>query len=88
MLTAISPRQLYYELEADRLAVIQVSLPETQRQIGITQRTDSDPSPAARLIITVNPGDVRERLVTSTAGARLSAREFTRGGPAAPAFRA
>lgn len=51
MLTAISPRQLHYELEAGLLAVVPVSLPETRRQIGITQRTDSHPSPAARLLM-------------------------------------
>jgi LysR family transcriptional regulator of gallate degradation len=51
MLTAISPRQLHYELEAKLLTVIPAPLPETKRQIGITRRTDSHASPAASLLM-------------------------------------
>jgi LysR family transcriptional regulator, regulator for genes of the gallate degradation pathway len=51
MLTAISPRQLHYELEAGLLVVLPVRLPETKRRIGITQRTGSLPSPGASLLM-------------------------------------
>ena len=51
LLTAISPRQLYYEFEARLLTVLPVPLPETRRRIGITQRVDSHPSPGATLLM-------------------------------------
>lgn len=51
MLTAISPRQLHYELDAKLLVALPVPLPETKRQIGITQRADSHPSPTASLLM-------------------------------------
>lgn len=51
LLTAISPRQLYYELDAALLKVLPVPLPETERRIGITQRVDSHPSPGATLLM-------------------------------------
>lgn len=55
LLTAISPRQLFYEFEARLLTVLPVPLPETQRRIGITQRVDSHPSPGATLLM----GEIR-----------------------------
>lgn len=51
LFTAISPRQLYYELDAALLQVLPVPLPETERRIGITQRVDSHPSPGASLLM-------------------------------------
>lgn len=51
LLTAISPRQLFYEFEARLLTVLPVPLPETRRRIGITQRIDSHPSPGATLLM-------------------------------------
>ena len=41
LLTAISPRQLSYELRAGLLQVLPFPLPDTRRVIGVTQRTDS-----------------------------------------------
>ena len=51
LLTAISPRQLSYELAAGLLHVIPVPLPDTRRVIGITRRTDSMPWPGAKLLM-------------------------------------
>ena len=51
LLTAISPRQLSYELGAGLLAVLPVPLPDTQRIIGITRRTDSLASPGATILM-------------------------------------
>jgi LysR family transcriptional regulator of gallate degradation len=51
LLTAISPRQLAYELRAGLLQVLPFQLPDTRRVIGITQRTDSVASPGAKVLI-------------------------------------
>jgi LysR family transcriptional regulator of gallate degradation len=51
LLTAISPRQLSYELGAGLLAVLPIPLPETRRVIGITRRTDSVASPGAKIMM-------------------------------------
>jgi LysR family transcriptional regulator of gallate degradation len=51
LLTAISPRQLHYELSAGLLTALRVPLPETKRVIGITLRSDSHPSPGASLLM-------------------------------------
>ena len=51
LLTAISPRQLSYELRAGLLQVLPFPLPDTRRVIGVTQRTDSVPSPGAKILI-------------------------------------
>jgi LysR family transcriptional regulator, regulator for genes of the gallate degradation pathway len=51
LLTAISPRQLHYELAAGLLTELRIPLPETERVIGITMRSDSHPSPGATLLI-------------------------------------
>ena len=51
LLTAISPRQLSYELRAGLLQVLPFPLPDTRRVIGITQRTDSVASPGARILM-------------------------------------
>lgn len=45
--TAISPQQLSYEIEAGLLTVLDVQVPHTSRTIGITQRSDSHASPGA-----------------------------------------
>ncbi len=45
--TAISPQQLKYEIDAGLLCVLDVALPQTTRLIGITRRADSEPSPGA-----------------------------------------
>ena len=45
--TAISPQQLSYEIEAGLLTVLDVEVPHTSRTIGITQRSDSHASPGA-----------------------------------------
>jgi LysR family transcriptional regulator of gallate degradation len=51
LLTGISPRQLYYELEQAALVTLPITLPETAREIGITRRTGSQPSPGAALLM-------------------------------------
>jgi LysR family transcriptional regulator of gallate degradation len=50
-LTAISPRQLSYELEAELLTLLPIPLHETRRVIGITRRTDSLASPGATILM-------------------------------------
>jgi hypothetical protein len=49
--TAISPRQLSYELGAGLLAVLPIPLADTRRVIGITRRTDSLASPGAKILM-------------------------------------
>jgi len=51
LLTAISPRQLAYELNAGLLSLLPIPLVETRRIIGITRRTDSVESPGAKLLM-------------------------------------
>jgi LysR family transcriptional regulator of gallate degradation len=51
LVTAISPRQLAYELGAGLLKVLPFALPDTRRVIGVTQRTDSVASPGAKILI-------------------------------------
>jgi LysR family transcriptional regulator of gallate degradation len=51
LVTAISPRQLAFELRAGLLKVLPFALPDTRRVIGITQRTDSVASPGAKILI-------------------------------------
>jgi len=51
LLTAISPRQLSYELAAGSLRTLPIALPDTKRVIGITRRSDSLPSPGARALM-------------------------------------
>jgi LysR family transcriptional regulator of gallate degradation len=51
LLTAISPRQLAYELESGLLETLPIALPDTRRVIGITRRSDSLASPGARILI-------------------------------------
>jgi LysR family transcriptional regulator of gallate degradation len=51
LLTAISPRQLAYELEAGLLTRLPVPLRDTRRVIGITRRLDSVASPGAKILM-------------------------------------
>lgn len=51
LLTAISPRQLAYELEGALLTRLAVPLPDTRRVIGITRRVDSVASPGATILM-------------------------------------
>lgn len=50
LLTAISPRQLSYELGDGLLMLLPVTLRDTRRVIGITRRADSVASPGAALL--------------------------------------
>jgi LysR family transcriptional regulator of gallate degradation len=50
LLTAISPRQLSYELSAGLLARLVAPLPDMRRVIGITRRADSLASPGAKIL--------------------------------------
>ena len=51
LLTAISPRQLSYELSAGLMKLLPIKLAETRRVIGITRRTDSVESPGAKILM-------------------------------------
>jgi len=51
LLTAISPHQLSYELDAGMLILLQVPLHDTRRVIGITRRSDSLASPGAKILV-------------------------------------
>lgn len=51
LVTAISARQLAYELEGGLLARLPMPLPDTRRPIGITRRSDSLASPGAKLLM-------------------------------------
>ncbi len=51
LVTAISPRQLSYELAAGLLRILPFPLADTRRVIGITRRTDSLVWPGARLLM-------------------------------------
>jgi LysR family transcriptional regulator of gallate degradation len=51
MITAISTRQLQYEISAGILTVLDIQLPHTCRVIGITQRAESRPSPGALVLM-------------------------------------
>jgi LysR family transcriptional regulator of gallate degradation len=64
LITAISPRQLHYELRQGMVARLALALPETSREIGITRRKGDQPSPGAALLM---------------AQLRELAREFDRG---------
>lgn len=51
MLTAISPHQLCFELEAGNLVELPVQLGKTMREIGITLREGAQLSPAAEVVL-------------------------------------
>ncbi len=60
LVTAISPRQLSYELAEGLLRVLPIPLPDTRRVIGITRRADSLVWPGAKILM-----DELARLSTS-----------------------
>ncbi|MGF6770371.1 LysR family transcriptional regulator of gallate degradation [Paraburkholderia sp. GAS199] len=51
MVAALSAQQLHYEVESGQLAVLDVALHNTRRDIGLTVRAVGTPSPAARALI-------------------------------------
>ncbi|KIG10776.1 LysR family transcriptional regulator [Caballeronia concitans] len=51
MLAAVSAQQLHYECEAGQLVVLDIAMQNTRRDIGLTMRAGSTPSPAARALI-------------------------------------
>ena len=51
LVTAISPRQLAYELRSKLLTVLPFPLADTRRVIGITRRADSLASPGAAIVM-------------------------------------
>ncbi|MBN3810687.1 LysR family transcriptional regulator [Paraburkholderia sp. Ac-20347] len=51
MIAALSAQQLHYEIESGQLVVLDVPLHNTRREIGLTLRAQSAPSPAARALI-------------------------------------
>lgn len=66
MVTAISAHQLHYEIETGALVVLPYPLESTRRRIGLTQRANALPSPAATALMEA----VRE-VVTKVQAARL-----------------
>jgi LysR family transcriptional regulator of gallate degradation len=51
MLAALSAQQLYYECDSGQLAVLDIEMQNTQRDIGLIVRAGGTPSPAARALI-------------------------------------
>ena len=51
MLAALSAQQLFYECESGQLAVLDIEMQNTQRDIGLIVRAGGTPSPAARALI-------------------------------------
>jgi LysR family transcriptional regulator, regulator for genes of the gallate degradation pathway len=51
MLAAVSAQQLHYECESGQLAVLDITMQNTRRDIGLTLRAGGTPSPAARVLI-------------------------------------
>ncbi|CAB3780034.1 LysR family transcriptional regulator [Pararobbsia alpina] len=51
MVAALSQQQLHYERETGQLAMLDIAMPGTQRDIGLTMRAGSVPSPAARKLL-------------------------------------
>lgn len=51
LITACSPYQLHYELETGEVTALPVTLGDTRREIGITQRRGSLPSPAVEALL-------------------------------------
>jgi LysR family transcriptional regulator of gallate degradation len=51
MIAALSAQQLHYEVQSGQLAVLDVQLHNTRRDIGLTMRAAGTPSPAARALI-------------------------------------
>jgi LysR family transcriptional regulator of gallate degradation len=51
MVAALSSHQMQYECELGQLAVLDVPMPNTARDIGLTLRAAAEPSPAARKLI-------------------------------------
>jgi LysR family transcriptional regulator of gallate degradation len=51
MIAALSAQQLHYECASGQLAVLDVSMRDTGRDIGLILRAGSPPSPAARALI-------------------------------------
>jgi LysR family transcriptional regulator of gallate degradation len=51
MVAVLSAQQLHYECETGQLVILDVAIPHTQRDIGLTLRSTGSPSPAARILI-------------------------------------
>jgi LysR family transcriptional regulator of gallate degradation len=51
MVAALSAQQLHYEVQSGQLAVLELKLHNTGRDIGLTMRAAGTPSPAARALI-------------------------------------
>jgi LysR family transcriptional regulator of gallate degradation len=51
MLAVLSAQQLYYECESDQLVVLDITMQNTSRDIGLIVRAGGTPSPAARVLI-------------------------------------
>ncbi len=51
MLTAVSAKSFQFELDVGALVRLPIALPETKRPVGLLRRTDTHPSPGARLLL-------------------------------------
>jgi LysR family transcriptional regulator, regulator for genes of the gallate degradation pathway len=79
MLAALSAQQLHYEREAGQIVALDVPLHNTRREIGLTLRADSAPSPAARALIDA------VRLAVADLAPAVRVVEGLRAGPGAAA---
>ncbi|MFW7345795.1 MAG: LysR family transcriptional regulator [Pigmentiphaga sp.] len=66
MLAILPAQQLHYECQTGSLAVLDIALPGTERDIGLTLRTTGEPSPAARTLIEAIRGVVAEMAAAAT----------------------
>jgi LysR family transcriptional regulator of gallate degradation len=64
MLTAISAHQLHYEIRDGSLVVLAAPLDGTLRKIGLSQRADALPSPAAKALM----GEIRRVVAAANYG--------------------
>jgi len=80
MVTAISAHQLHHEIEIGALVVLNHPLESTRRQIGITQRRNALPSPAAKALIDAVREVVLHRLPASAEGKAIGRPASSEGG--------
>jgi LysR family transcriptional regulator of gallate degradation len=74
LLTVISPRQLAYELDGGLLTVLNVTLMDLRRVVGITRRKDGLASPGARILMEEISQRCRALLASSNDDAHMEAR--------------
>ncbi len=66
MVAALSAHQLQYECELGQITILDVPMPVTRREIGLTMRSSGEPSPAARKLIDAIRAVVAESMHATT----------------------